>query len=54
MQVLKSSQCESVEGGGARELVMIIELMIEGAKALISTDGNAGQSGGQISDTPAA
>lgn len=54
MQVLNLSQCESVEGGGARELLMIVELVVEGAKALIATDGNAGQSGGQISDTPAA
>ncbi|WP_181178954.1 hypothetical protein [Methylibium rhizosphaerae] len=57
MQVLNLNQCESVEGGSGVvrwAIAGIIELTCEATKALIASDSNAGQSGGQISDTPAA
>ena len=47
MQVLNPTQCASVEGG-------LLQIMVDIAKAMCNLDANAGQSGGQISDTPAA
>jgi hypothetical protein len=46
MQVLNPTQCASVEGG--------IKILVDIARAMCNLDANAGQSGGQISDTPAA
>ncbi len=48
MQVLNTTECASVEGAG------IPRIVTELARALCASDANAGQSGGQISDTPAA
>jgi hypothetical protein len=48
MQVLSMTECESVEGAGIPKIV--VDLVM----ALSELDANAGQSGGQISDTPAA
>jgi hypothetical protein len=48
MQVLNMTECKSVEGAG------IPKIVVEIVMALSNLDANAGQSGGQISDTPAA